>query len=267
MLGSSGCTGGFDMPINYSLGSGVNAISLATADFNNDGFPDLVVANVGNGPGTGSVIVLLNNQDGTFGAPIVSYANTNPGFVAAGNFNRDANQDVIVTNQDAGSVSILLGNGTGSFTLSSTNCVGVTACAGVPVAIAVGNFNGGNNLDVAVANYDDTSVTILLGNGNGGFNSKAYYDVGANPLSVIAAPIQGNALQEDLVIANSENDTISVLLNQLNGKGAFHGGLVNIYPTGESPASLAIADFNGDGLLDVAIANQSSGNVTILGQN
>lgn len=266
MLGSPGCAG-FNTPVNYSLGSGVVPISLATADFNGDGFPDLVIANVGNAPGTGSVITLLNNKDGTFGTPIISYAGTNPGFVAAGDFNRDGQQDVIVTNQDTGNVSVLLGSNTGSFTLTSTTCVGLTLCAGVPSAIAVGYFTGNNNLDVAVADYNDASVSILFGNGLGAFGSTHTYTVGANPLSIVAAPLQGNAMQEDLIVANSENDTVSVLRNQLNGKGGFLGPSNTTYATGESPASLAVADFNNDGQLDVATANQSSNNITVLGQN
>ena len=264
-LSSPGCAG-FNAPVNYSLGTGINPISLAAADFNGDGYPDLVAANVGTAPGNGSVIVLLNNQNGTFGSPIVSAVGTNPGFVAAGDFNGDHLQDIVVTNQNSGNVSILSGNGAGSFTLTSTSCVGLTLCAGVPSAIAVADFSGDGNLDLAVADYNDASVSILLGKGNGTLGAAKTYSVGANPLCIVAAPLQGNLAQQDLVVANSENDTVSVLLNQLNNKGAFKGGLLSIYATGESPASLAVADFGGDGLLDVAIANQSSNNVTVLGQ-
>jgi len=265
LLGSSGCSG-FDAPINYALGTGVNPVSLAAADFNHDGYPELVIANAGTAPGNGNLILLPNNKNGTFGAPIISYAGSNPGFVAAGDFNGDGKQDVAVTNQDSGSVSVLLGNGKGSFTLKSTNCVGSTLCAGVPVAIAVGNFNGNSHLDLAVANYNDASVSVLLGQGNGLFGAARTYLVGANPLSIVAAPLQGNDTQQDLVVANSENDTLSILLNQLNNSGGFKGGSANLYATGESPASLAVADFNNDGLLDIAAASQSSNNVTIMTQ-
>jgi len=90
--------------------------------------------------------------------------------------------------------------------------------------------------------------------------------VWANPLFVVAAPIQGNSSQQDLVIANSENDTVCVLLNQLNRSGGFKGAPQHTYATGEAPASLTVADFNADGKLDVAVANQASNNVTVLKQ-
>ena len=268
-LGIAGCAG-FSAGVNYtlgtSLGTSVNPVSLAAADFNGDGYPDIVVANAGTVAGNGNLLTLINNKTGGFGTPIPSYIGSNPGFVASGDFNGDNKQDVAVTDLRGGSVSVLLGNGAGSFTLKSTNCVGTTACAGVPQAIAVGNFNGDTHPDIAVANYDDVNVTILIGKGNGTFGVAKVFSVGANPMSLVAAPMQGNNTQQDLVVANSENDTVSVLLNQLNNSGAFKGGTVNLFAAGESPAAIGIADFDNDGKLDVAVANQSSNNVTIMRQ-
>jgi hypothetical protein len=144
--------------------------------------------------------------------------------------------------------------------------VGNTLCAGVPVSIAVADFNGDGKLDLAVANYDDVSISILFGKGDGTFAISKTWTVGANPLSVVAAPIQGNPSQQDLVVANSENDTICLLLNQLNKSGQFKGVSQRTYGAGEAPAALVVTDFNGDGELDVAAANQASNNVTVLYQ-
>ncbi len=263
LLGNSSCNG-FNPGVNYYLGAGINPVSLAAADFNGDGYPDLVVANVGSSSDTGGIVVLLNNQDGTFGTPNASTVGTNPNFVVAADFNGDHKQDIAISNQGSGSVSVLLGTGNGTFNLKSTNCVGNTPCAGVPISIAAADFNGDGRPDLAVANYADSSVSVMLGNGDGTFKPEKTSTVWANPLMVVAAPIQGSSNQQDLIIANSENDTVTVLLNQLNKSGGFKGAQQHSYPVGEAPAALAIADFNGDGLLDAASANQASDNVTIM---
>ncbi|MCU1302954.1 MAG: hypothetical protein JWQ87_3238 [Candidatus Sulfotelmatobacter sp.] len=265
LLANPTCTG-FKLPVNYNLGVGVSPVSLAAADFNGDGVPDIVVANSGNSTNPGGIIVLLNRGDGTFGPPILTSAGLHPNFVIAADFNGNRRQDIAVTNQDSGDVSILLGNGDGTFTLKSTNCVGNILCKGVPSSVAAADFNGDGKLDLAVTNYDDTSVSILLGNGDGTFGAPKVSTVWANPLYVVAAPIQGNSSQQDLVIANSENDTVCVLLNQLNRSGGFKGAPQHTYATGEAPAALTVADFNADGKLDVAVANQASNNVTVLKQ-
>lgn len=264
-LGNSNCTG-FNLPVNYSLGAGVNPVSIATADFNGDGYMDLVVADAGNSTSPGGVISLLNNHDGTFGSPVESSGASNPNSIAAADFNGDGKQDVVVTNSTTSNVSVLLGNGNGTFTLKSSTCVGSTLCAGVPVAVAVADFNGDGKLDLAVANYDDVSISILLGKGDGTFTISKAWTVGANPLSIVAAPIQGNTTQQDLVVANSENDTVCLLLNQLNKSGQFKGVSTRTYAAGEAPAAVAIADFTGDGALDFAVTNQSSNNVTVMVQ-
>lgn len=263
-LGKPGC-GGFTAPVNYALGNGIRPTSIAVGDFNGDGYPDLVVVEPGSNT-SGGILVLLNNKSGGFAAPLKKALGSNPNSVTVADFNGDGKLDVAVTNQNSGNVSVLLGNGDGTFTLKSTNCVGGTPCTGVPVSITAADFNGDGKMDLAVANYDDTNVSVMLGNGDGTFHPAKVSTVWANPLMVVAAPMQGNTSQQDLVIVNSENDSVTVLLNQLNNSGGFKGAAARTYPTGEAPAALAVGDFNGDGKLDVAVANQASGNITILTQ-
>jgi hypothetical protein len=262
-LSASSC-GTFSLPLNYNLGAGVTPLSLTVADFNGDGYPDIVVANAGSSTSPGGVVVLLNNQDGTFGPPVATSAGVSPNFVAAADFNGDHKQDVVISDQGAASVLILLGNGDGTFTLKSSTCVGTTLCQGIPTSVAVADFNGDGKLDVAVTNYVDSSISVLLGNLDGTLRAAKSSAVGAIPLFIAAAALQGNSSQQDLIVANSEGDTVCVLLNGLNKSGSFKSCSLHTYASGEAPASFVMADFNSDGSLDVAVANQASNDVTVL---
>src|SRR5256885_14056753 len=113
--------------------------------------------------------------DGTFKAPVSYGAGTQPSYAAIGDFNGDGKPDVAVTNQVSNSVSILLGNGDGTFGAPVNFTVGTN-----PRSVAVGDFNGDGKVDLAVANFGNSAdtvtkgtVTILLGNGSGGFSQAA----------------------------------------------------------------------------------------------
>src|SRR5208283_4695150 len=146
------------VPVGYS------PYSVAVGDFNNDGVLDLAVANwCGNDPNcssAGTVSILLGDGAGNFSAattPTVSVG-LNPSFVAVGDFNGDGNLDLAVANFTDSTVSILKGEGAGNFAPATTSPVSV----GVnPDSIAVGDFNGDGNPDLAVANFVDGSVSML----------------------------------------------------------------------------------------------------------
>jgi len=130
------------------------AAALAVRDFTGDGIPDLVVSG-------GAVETFIGLGDGTFGRPIVHSAN---GYdhtgAASGDFNGDDKPDVVTSDGDAGTVSLLLGNGDGTL-----RYVGATAAGSSPSAVAVGDFNGDGRPDVAAANADSYNVSVLLNDG------------------------------------------------------------------------------------------------------
>jgi uncharacterized protein (TIGR03437 family) len=182
------------------------------------------------------------------------------GFITTADFNGDGKLDLAVADIDSGSVTVFLGDGSGGFSPApgSPFPVGTT-----PVSIAVGDFGGDGKLDLAVANAGSANVTLLLGDGKGGFSPApaSPFAVGSGPRSLVAADFNGDGAL-DIAIANSMDGTVSVLLG--DGMGGFAPCTGSPFAAGNNPLSVAAADFNGDGKPDVAVANQAGNNVTVL---
>jgi VCBS repeat protein len=193
----------------------------------------------------------------TFTAGPDKTADTNPEAIVVNPFNT-THLGLAIANWGSGDVSIFEGNGDGTFMAHSPTKnykVGNN-----PHAIVAGNFGNGTT-DLAVANYADGTVSILIGDGSGGFTIPAVpaYNAGPNPYSIATGDFNkdGNL---DLIVAN-DNQAVTVLLG--NGNGTFQGPMTFVDPH-IAPSSLAVADFNGDGCLDVAVANPSLGTVSVL---
>jgi hypothetical protein len=150
-----------------------------------------------------------------------------------------------------GSVSILLGNGDGTFQ-TALNYPAGTVC----FSVAVGDFNGDGKPDLAVAN---SSVSVLLGNGDGTFQAAVNYLAGPYSTSVAVGDFNGDG-KLDLALTDESGSSASVLVG--NGDGTFQPAVS--FGTGAEPVSIAVGDFNGDGKADLAIANEASNNVSIL---
>src|SRR3984885_13300982 len=212
---------------------------------------------LGTGATTGGTSILgLSTSD----FPVTNYATGNgPDFVTTADLNGDNFQDLIVSNFTDDNLSIFLGNGDGTFqnpaTLKPTTGKG-------PISIATGTFNAKNNTNVglAVANETDNTLTILLGNGDGTFTAASGSPIktGNHPVSVVSATLIAGG-QFDLLVANQQDDTVSVFMG--NGDGTF-AAPVNL-TTGRGPTGLVVADFNNDGKLDLAVTNQTDNSVTV----
>jgi hypothetical protein len=117
----------------------------------------------------------------------------------------------------------------------------------------VADVNGDGKPDLAVANYDSNTVSVLRNRGEGTFAAKVDYAAGAHSWWVAAADLDGDG-KPDLAVANYDGNTVSVLRNR--GDGTFAAKVD--YPTGSGPRSIAVMDLNGDGKLDLAVANGRS---------
>jgi hypothetical protein len=189
----------------------------------------------------------------TFGAAQNFTAGSGPVSATVGDFNGDSNQDLAVANINSANVSILLGDGAGSFS-APTNFGAGTG----PTSVAVGDFNGDGNQDLAVANQSSHNVSILFGDGAGNFSAPTNFSTGAssNPVSVAVGDFNGDGRQDLAVASSSFPWTVLIFLG--DGVGNF-GAAQDLGVLSNNPQAVVVGDFNGDGNQDLAVANIGQG--------
>ena len=287
---NNNCSGSIESGVGVLLGNGDGTFqaaltfpsggslirSVVVADVNRDGTPDLVVLNActflayaecGGTPPNGSVGVFLGNGNGTFRSLLPTHNSGGhlPTSMAVADLNGDGNPDVVVVNYFSNTVSVLLGRGDGTF-----NKTVVTYSASYADSVAIADVDGDGKLDVVVANASvsgEGAAGVLLGNGNGTLRPIVTYNSGGKgTTSITIADVNGDG-KPDLLVANSQQDTVGALLG--NGDGTFQAALTyNSGGSGSFPGSpMAVADVNGDGTPDVVVANYFSNTVSVLLNN
>ena len=226
-------------------GSSSLALALASADFNDDGIPDVALLS----SSTGAVQIFLGKGNGQFQKGNSYGAFHTPTQIITGDFNGDGKVDLAMTGINASGIPgvlVRLGAGDGTFGGNRT-----TNLSTKPTALAAGDFNGDGNLDLAAALPNSNQIQILLGSGTGTFTSRAIYAVGMHPTSVTAGDFNGDG-KLDLACAANGSSSVDVLLG--NGNGTFQRPVNYAIGQGASPSAVTTADVNGDGRPDLIAA-------------
>lgn len=239
----------------FAEASGEPISAVETADFNGDGNLDLALfSSLG-----GISVADLGYGDGAFNAAGNLYAPGLTAAAAASDFNGDGRLDVATTGADG--MAVFLGTGDGTFMQANGSPISLGQSLS---AIVAGDFNGDGKRDLAVTDYSSNVVYVLLGNGDGTFQPPTTIAVGNEPDAIVAGDFNNDG-KLDLAIANYGDETVTLLLG--NGDGTFTPASGSPYPVGKNPWAIVAADFNGDGKLDLAVANAAGngdGSVSIL---
>ena len=241
--------GGFKPGVSYA--AGVHPGNALLADLNGDGKLDLVVTD----SATGTVNILLGNGDGTFGK-LASYAAIqNPVGLALGNFAGKGRIDLAVASKSG--LAVLVNDGSGHFPAATP-----VAINSQPVSLTAADLRGAGNDDLILANQDGT-VSVLLGDGNGGFHTQTASSIASGPLSaVISGDFNGDG-KTDIAVSEPNSNAITVLLGR--GDGTFQPGAA--YSVGNGPVSIMAADFKGSGVASLITINKAANTVSILQGN
>jgi cell division septation protein DedD len=245
--------------------TGHSPLSLAAADLNADGLPDLALAD-DNVPG--AVLIFLNQGRASFaqaaGSPIDPVAPSGVWSLAVGDVNLDSHLDIVTANNTADTVSVLLGDGTGSFVLAPGSPIPIGT--GAAFAVSIADFDQDGLPDIAVADNHQaaTGVNVLSGDGAGGFSlvSGSPFNTAHGPAFSLTTGDFNLDSRPDIATANTLGNSASVLLNTGNGFSAAPGSPFNTGAT--QPRMVISADFDENGLLDLALVHYESYDVAIM---
>ena len=244
----------FSKAVNFA--TGLFASGVVLGDFNLDGALDMAVSN----QNAGNVSILIGDGRGSFGAKTDFPVGGPPQRIIAADLNRDGALDLVLPIQSSNAVAILFGDGHGGFGKPI-----MVPVDGGPFMAAAADFNadGKPDLAVTITTAGSRKVAVLLGDGPGGFAAPRYFgSFGNSPMALGVEDFNRDG-KLDLAVgggANSPSDAnnLSILLG--DGKGGFEAP--TYYTIGTAPQSMSIADFNGDGLADIAVSNSITSSMT-----
>ncbi|PBQ34058.1 hypothetical protein CNR22_20500 [Sphingobacteriaceae bacterium] len=238
--------GVFSPPVNYTVNAGAG--NALVADFNNDTHPDIAIT-----VGSHSISILLGSASGTFSLYDNYLVGLIPEEITFGDFNQDGNIDLASVDLVFNTTSILLGQGTGSFSAAITYTVGEST------GIAAGDLNGDGYDDLAISLQLNSSVSVLFGSASGTFAVGGTFSVASSPADIKIADLNADLINDIVVVSASPINSLTVLVGL--GSGSF--AAQSNYATGNNPFSITTGDYNSDGIKDIVVANYTGATISV----
>ncbi|CAF1210047.1 unnamed protein product [Adineta ricciae] len=241
----------------YSTGARSRPCSLAVADFNEDGYTDIAVAN----NGTNNIGIFFNNRNGSFlTQQTLSTGSYRPSFITIADFNHDNHSDIAVVYHGTDNIGIHLGNGNGVFQSVTVYSTGYDS---LPCSLAIGDLNDDNQLDIVVANYGTNNIGIFFGNANGSFTSQQMYSTSSNshPTSVALADLNQDR-RLDILVTHYAIGTIGMFVNE--GNATFAKQIIRTLDSKSRPQVITVGNVDLDEYVDVVVVDSENDRIHVL---
>ncbi|MDA0986762.1 MAG: VCBS repeat-containing protein [Bacteroidetes bacterium] len=261
----------FASKVDFATGS--TPMSVSIGDLDGDGKMDLAVAN----DASNTVSVFRNTStsgsisSSSFASKVVFATGTNPFSVSIGDIDGDGKMDLAVANMSSSTVSVFRNTSTsGSISSSSFASKVDFATGNTPTSVSIGDIDGDGKMDLAVANHGSSTVSVIRNTSSLGsittssFATKVDFTTGSGPMSVSIGDLDGDG-KMDLAVANRESNAVSVFRNTSTSGSISSSSFASKvdFATGSFPYSVSIGDLDGDGKMDLAVANASSKTVSV----
>ena len=238
----------------HPTGLGSRPRALAIGDLDGDGLPDVVAITEDD-----EALEVFVGTGGAALADAVEYpVGPQPYDVVLADFDGDEVLDAAVANLGEGSVSVLSGDGMAGFGHEVRHEVSAAFTGEGPRSVAIGDIDGDDAIDVLAASFDANEVSVLRGDGDGGFAPWVPFLVGHGPYAIEVADMNLDELP-DMVIVNRDAATVTVLLTEADETFTEH-----TYGVALNPLDLVVADFNDDGALDIGVAGSLANAVSLV---